>query len=558
MLELQKYKNNFERFLIVLVIMCIIAYLIVYATMNIFGFTLFCDSDMYLDTLIAKLMWEQKTLFPDGWVFGNQFYVIATPVLAALLYGMIGNVNTAMVLATEIMTFFILLSFWKLLRALTKDCLAIAVGCMLLLSSIIAPNTPYSFTSQLFFLQASYYACYLITFCVVLGDYIRSFQGNKVSISWIFSLLLCFATGMQSLRQTVIMVLPILVCELFLAFRRLIYRQKPWSEGNYSSLIHAFSYGIANILGLITINLLNIPNTSIYGNTQLTPITQILKKIPPILECLFEITGLNFGFAQGAPLLLIFFSISLVLLFSISLVLWVVHIKAQETPLKLCWLVCLVGIIGVSLSTVFTNTNIRTIYLFLWYPLAALSAITILLKIPRKYKYTLALLLCVFSFGNLFYSYKYGAELALQNDSSLAGRAFRKARDYGYRSYAETLDNHENAKQMCQWAMDGGYEYLYGDWITVPHVAVHSDGKLEAGCWKEGEVFQILGYINLQNIYGTLENQNALYIFTPDDEKTGLLAALERGITLTKVAEFGEYIAYTSPIPLMQRGESTT
>lgn len=552
MLEPQKPKINYERFLIVLAITCIAAYLVVYATINIYGFTLFCDSDMYPDTLVAKLMWEQKTLFPDGWVFGNQYYVIATPVLAALLYGIVGNVNTAMVLATEIMTIFILLSFFWLLRAMTKDYLVITIGCLLLLSSNIAPDTPYSFTSQLFFLQASYYACYLITLFVVLGDYIRSFQKTSGSISWIFSLLLCFATGMQSLRQTVIMVLPILACEVFLAFRRLMHRQKPWSRENSGSTIHAVSYGIANFLGLITINLLNIPNTSIYGNTQLTPATQLLAHIPPIWDSLCEITGLNWGFAQDAPFILTFFSTFLVLLFSISVILWIVRIKTQETPLELCWLVCLAGMIGVSLSTVFTDTKIRTIYLFLWYPLVALSAMIILKKVSFKLKFSLTLLLCVLSFGNLFYGYKYGAELALQNDMSYAGKAFRMARAIGYKSYAETIDDHEYAQQMCQWAMDHNYRYVYGDWITVPHIAVHSGGEIEAGYWKEGEVYQVLGYINLQNIYGTLENQEALYIFTDQDKEAGILSAREQEVTLTEVAEFGNYFAYISPVPLMQ------
>ena len=39
---------------------------------NIDAFAMFCNTDMYLDTLIAKLMWEQKSLFLDGWIFGNQ------------------------------------------------------------------------------------------------------------------------------------------------------------------------------------------------------------------------------------------------------------------------------------------------------------------------------------------------------------------------------------------------------------------------------------------------------------------------------------------------------
>lgn len=555
MFELQKREINYERYLTALTVACIAAYLAVFAVMNIFGFTLFCDSDMYPDTLVAKLMWEQKTLFPEGWVFGNQYYVIATPVLAALIYGIVGNVNTAMVLATQLMTVFIFLSFIWLLRALTKDRLLIALACLLLLSSNISPDIPYSRTGELFFLLASYYACYLITFFVVLGDYIRSFQMKKWGISWVLSLVLSFATGMQSLRQTVVMVLPILSCEFFLAFRRMLYRQKPWSKENCTGLLRALSYGAANLLGLIAINLLNVSNNSIYGKTTLTSPSQLSARISTIWDCLYKITGLHFGFQKDAPLFLTLFSISLVALFFIAAVKWVLRIKKQETSLELSWLVCLVGIIGVSLSTVVTDTQLRPIYLFLWYPLVALSAMVILQKLSSRPKYALILLLCILSFGNLFYGYKYGAELALQNDSSYAGKLYRRVRAAGYRSYAETLDYHEHTQQMCQWAMEEGYEYVYGDWITVPHIAVHSGGELEAGYWEEGNVYQVMGYINRQDIYGASENEKALYIFTSRDENAGLLAAQERGVTLTKVAEFGDYFAYTSPVPLMQRRE---
>ena len=49
------------------------------------------DGDIYNDINFAKEAWKAKSLFPANWVFGNQTYVVATPVLAALLYGMIGN-----------------------------------------------------------------------------------------------------------------------------------------------------------------------------------------------------------------------------------------------------------------------------------------------------------------------------------------------------------------------------------------------------------------------------------------------------------------------------------
>ena len=102
-----------------LAICCMFAFLSVYTLINMRTLAQFCNSDVYADMQVARRMWEQKTLFPEGWAFGNQFYVVATPVLAALFYGITGNINLAMGLATEMMTILIFLSLGWLLRELS-------------------------------------------------------------------------------------------------------------------------------------------------------------------------------------------------------------------------------------------------------------------------------------------------------------------------------------------------------------------------------------------------------------------------------------------------------
>ena len=88
-----------ERAFSLIIILVLLAYFAVFAIVNFAGFAYFCNADMYEDTLVARLMWEQKTLFPENYIFGNQYYVIATPVFAALFYGLTGSMNTAMQIA---------------------------------------------------------------------------------------------------------------------------------------------------------------------------------------------------------------------------------------------------------------------------------------------------------------------------------------------------------------------------------------------------------------------------------------------------------------------------
>ena len=91
-----------ERAFSLIIILILLAYFAVFAIVNFAGFAYFSTADMYEDTLVARLMWEQKTLFPANYIFGNQYYVIATPVFAALFYGLTGSMNTAMALATTL------------------------------------------------------------------------------------------------------------------------------------------------------------------------------------------------------------------------------------------------------------------------------------------------------------------------------------------------------------------------------------------------------------------------------------------------------------------------
>lgn len=104
---------------------------------------------------------------------------------------------------------------------------------------------------------------------------------------------------------------------------------------------------------------------------------------------------------------------------------------------------------------------------------------------------------------------------------------------------------------MCSWALDEGYEYIYGDWYSAPVVAAYAGGQLDAGFWVVPDYFNALGFTNATNIYGEEENQKAVYVFLTENEEDSLLCAQEKGVTLTKVADFGELHAYTSPVPLV-------
>lgn len=151
MLEEIRLQRLSRRGITGLILFCILAYLLVFGILNFSGLPDLCNSDVYADMQYARRAWEQKSLFPQGWTFGNQLYIFASPVLAALFYGLTGSINMAMALATETMTLLILLSFFWMSGSFTKDRMVQLLLCLLLLASPMAPYGPYSIHSMLFF-----------------------------------------------------------------------------------------------------------------------------------------------------------------------------------------------------------------------------------------------------------------------------------------------------------------------------------------------------------------------------------------------------------------------
>ena len=517
---------------------CVLVYIAMFTFINVWDLDKFCNPDVLADMQVAKRMWEQKTLFPEGWIFGNQLYVIATPVLAAIFYGMTDSIYTAMILATAVMTLLILVSFVWMLRVFTRDYLMELTACLLLIISVVVPEgTYYSLNLMLFFLQASFYACYLITMFVVLGDYARTYQTSDCRLmAWIISLLLCFATGMQSLRQMVIMILPIFACEMLQIFRNTIRKRSIHNAINLRSMIRVLSYGMANVAGMIAVSVMDIAQNTIYGEMIFISPNQMKSRIMAVGVEICELLKLNTvltGSAGIAVTIAVFLSIGCVVM---AFCVWFARIHRPENGLELCWLVCLIGIIGVMLSSVLLNITLRSIYMFLWFPLVALSAIMLLQRVPEQTALGVMIVCCCLSACIFYESYSSYVRFIVFDQEKMV--------------YTEE----EFQKDMCYWAIDNGIEYVYGDyWATAPKIVSYSDGKLEAGCWHTPEnIFNAEPFNTPQDIYGEEENKKAIYVFTPSDEAVGLQVAQERGAKMEKVAEFGDNFAYISSIPLMQ------
>ena len=515
-----------ERAFSLAIIIVLLAYFAVFAVVNFADFAYFCDADMYEDTLVARLMWEQKTLFPENYIFGNQYYVIATPVFAALFYGLTGSMNTAMALATTLMSLLILLSLVWMIKPYIKSRSTRLAVLLAFTAAVYMPHIVRVDEGQLFFVMASYYACYLITFFFQAGDYVRAREDSSLRPAALaVSLVLAFCTGMQSLRQTCVSILPILAVEFVSALRRLIAHEKLWPKGQRMPLYRALGYAAANIGGVLLMKLLDVPNQSIYSDTSVLNGTGLTGKLWRFLTASRTVIGLECVKNNGGFFVLMF--VFFTALLAAAAVILIRRAKTAPVGIGAYWWISVVSLLAVVAASFFTTVKLRAIYLFIYYPLLALSAAIVLERAAPKLRCALLIALLVLSAGNIHFSYE---------------------DDLHYAS----SKNKTHAEEICDYAVENGYELLYGNIAYIaPHAAAYSDGKLTAGCWEDDVIFHAVPYLNTRDIYRRTDYSRALFVFHKTELDAAYTEAAGSGAMLTERTGIGDYTLCTSSQQLM-------
>ena len=246
---------------------------------NLSGVPGFYDADMYTDMRYAMEAWEHKSVFPQGWVFGNQLYVASTPVVAALFYGLTGVPHLAMGLASSLMTLLVLLSFQWMLKPVMKTHQARLAGSVLFMAVMLFFGDAWHDTGgwQLLFTMCSYYACYAVNVFLAYGCYLRSQRRISVCMWIIFPMtcLLSFCTGIQSLRQTAVMTLPLLGVECLRLLQCMIRRKVP----EKGPAVVAGMISVDNLAGVVTARCLNLEQVEIIGEMKLVSLSEYLLNI---------------------------------------------------------------------------------------------------------------------------------------------------------------------------------------------------------------------------------------------------------------------------------------
>ena len=453
--------------------------------------------DMYADVQVALRMAEQNTLFPANWVFGNQYYVIATPAVAALFCKLCGDGMLSMSLASSLMTLLILGAFlWCCAPFYSRRSLAVGLFC--LSGAVILGNSASSCTTglQLLYTMASYYACYLLGILFHLGLYLRLRTGKKVHpLLWVLALGMDLALGMQSPRETVVLNLPLLLLEIY----AVLSLGKNKKSGAF--VLAAFA---ANLAGLGLIRLLPVHSSVIYAppafDLRIPSLLSNLKGTAGALLGMMGIPYLNQGWKWKVLGLLALFFCAAVLAALILLLR-----RREKGPRGLLPLFC-----GLSILSVFgvgvLLFRVRDIYFFVWILLVCVCFMSLSELLPEG-RLRALLLTALLLAGLASYVYEFYPD---------------------FKKYPEQKRFYAQAVQLLE---EQGVDRIYVDFITYPTVAACSGGRIDAGTFwyafdaEDGALLTPVPHLKPLDLFETIQPERSMIVLS--DSAFGDLSSLD-------------------------------
>ena len=358
--------------------------------------------DMYADARVAQLMSEQHSIFPDGWIFGNQYYVIATPALAAVLNLFCHSITLAMSLATTVMYALILLGFfWCGKELFTTFAQRVGLFCMAGATILGDSVSSCTYGFQILYSMASYYACYVVGILLHLGIWVRLLKGKRVSAAIVFTAwVVSLALGIQSPRETLSLSIPLLLITALQCARK---------KGAVEKRSFCFSIGSMgfNLVGLI----LNTLAKTRWGHNFTSNVStirfslkpeELLARLRETTQAFLDITGLRYLSYSWKWKPIAILGGVLLLITVIALIKWIRRHDDDPAgiPLVFCW-ISLICVFGAGIFVL----RVRAIYFFVWYLLVPFSIAYLIGNLSEKQNALLCSLVLLCGMANFVFNF---------------------------------------------------------------------------------------------------------------------------------------------------------
>lgn len=436
--RIYSFIHDYTYYFIILIIIC---YLLSIFAINLTG-RVWVNYDIYSDAVLAKYMWQTKSLFPEGWHFGNQVYTVATPAVAAVFYGIVKDAYLALAIASCTMTLGILFSYiWCLKPFLPFK--NIMVSLLVVIGGLTIGSTAHADWKgfQVFYTMASYYACYVIGIFITLGVFFRLANHLKVSVSiQLIVLIYNFALGMQSLREMLVLNLPlcsIVVLDMILHYKNLkarIIEQK-------NSYAFSFLALASNICGVFLTKHLTATGV-IKQSTIISGVSSdIWHNFKLAMRELWDYIGLCIP-SSSLELVKLMAALISIIIILITLIYIIIDYIQQKTLAVSAYMVIffVISLLAVFCSGLFV-ISLRNIYYFCWYFLVAVSIAMLTEKKQKWLNYLKCFLnICLIVISIINYNFTF------------------------YQSFSNVTYTTDIYREIANQLQKDGIRYLYSDW----------------------------------------------------------------------------------------------
>lgn len=489
---------------------------------NFSGRPSFYCTDMYADMVFAATAWERKSLIPEGWLFGNQLYVVATPALAALFSAVTSSPQMAMALAAVTLTVLILAAFWWMLKGIFSSaeekllCIVLFMAMGLYFGDSIGTVTGW----QLFFTMCAYYGCYLLNALLGFGCYMHA--DEKISRRfWVLlglTCLLSFGTGMQSLRQTAIMCVPL----MGLAALQLLEDLRKKENWRRRSALSACLITLFNIAGLLYKETVEFEQTEIFGQMGIAEPGQMAAAVGESLNTMLDLLHCETTEAVYVRIgLLLFCGIGAAeLCFRKGR-------KERKKPLQLAVLLA-ISLLVIFVVDVTTIMFVREIYYFLFYLLLAFLGTWVFAGRKKIVRWLCLLVLSV----------------------SLVLPGMLALKDICMQAYFARYDP---IYEISDYLLEEGYDTVYAPWNLGEDIGIASGFRVDMGFWDK-DFFVPVSYLCDPKIYEADSSRCVYAMYGLVQVEIAEQELAERGLqwNLLKVFPDQGIYLYTAPQNLMQ------
>lgn len=216
-----------ERALKIALIAAVLVFILLIFYTNLFHYNYKMNADIGAEAILGELIWQSKEILPDTWYPSTEARIISTPNIAALFYGMTGNMTLAMGLGCCFMTVLIALA----IRFFCKKAGIKETGCLMMVFLSLAVPVNFTFL-ELVYVFAGYYAIQTAVLFFTLGIYTETIHTAKVKYLWLLAGgVAALLLGFQGMRGILVLYGPLFGIEAVRRAWLLYNRQKAdWTD----------------------------------------------------------------------------------------------------------------------------------------------------------------------------------------------------------------------------------------------------------------------------------------------------------------------------------------